>query len=110
MPQRTRRRRVNEAFLQAASRASFRLLEVIALALGLPHDALHHLFMPSHSSRLRLNYYPVMPHAPPDALGISPHKDSGFLTVHTRGRDACSVHADCACDEQGATNTTHATS
>ena len=62
-------------------RVSFRLLEAFALGLGQPPKALHPLFDTYHTSFLRLNYYPVTPGAAPDALGISDHKDAGFLTV-----------------------------
>jgi isopenicillin N synthase-like dioxygenase len=63
------------------SRISLKLLEVISIGLGLEPTALHGLFRPSHTSFLRLNYYPVTPGAAVDSLGISPHKDAGFLTV-----------------------------
>lgn len=60
---------------------SFKLLEVFSLGLGLPAGALHPLFQDRHTSFLRLNYYPITPGAQPDGLGISDHKDAGFLTV-----------------------------
>lgn len=72
---------INQRYFTEMSRISFRLLEVIATGLGLQPTALHGLFAPSHTSFLRLNYYPVTPGAAPDSLGISPHKDAGFLTV-----------------------------
>lgn len=62
-------------------RVAFRLLEALALGLGLQAKALHPLFETTHTSFLRLNYYPVTPGAPADALGISDHKDAGFLTL-----------------------------
>eukprot|EP00879_Flechtneria_rotunda_P009471 GHRR01009914.1.p1 GENE.GHRR01009914.1~~GHRR01009914.1.p1 ORF type:complete len:398 (+),score=78.90 GHRR01009914.1:2576-3769(+) len=74
-------RETNQRYFREMSRVAFRLLEVFAMGLGLPHNALHHLFQPSHTSFLRLNCYPVRQDAPPDGLGISPHKDAGFLTV-----------------------------
>lgn len=74
-------RPINQRYFTEMSRISFRLLEVIATGLGLQPTALHGLFAPSHTSFLRLNYYPVTPGAAPDSLGISPHKDAGFLTV-----------------------------
>jgi isopenicillin N synthase-like dioxygenase len=74
-------RDVNQRYFSEMSRVSFRLLEVISIGLGLEPTALHGLFKPSHTSFLRLNYYPVTPGAAPDSLGISPHKDAGFLTV-----------------------------
>ena len=60
---------------------SFKLLEVFALGLGQPAKALYPLFDTQHTSFLRLNYYPVTPNAEPGSLGISDHKDAGFLTV-----------------------------
>lgn len=60
---------------------AFKLLEIIAVSLGLPNKALHPLYQPSQSSRIRLNWYPVTPGAPANAFGVSHHKDSGFLTL-----------------------------
>jgi isopenicillin N synthase-like dioxygenase len=74
-------RAINQRYFTEMSRVAFRLLEVIAIGLGLEPTALHSLFKPSHTSFLRLNYYPVLPGAAADSLGISPHKDAGFLTV-----------------------------
>lgn len=74
-------REVNERYMREMARVSFRLLEVFALGLGLQPRALDSIFQPSHTSFLRLNYYPIVPDAAPDSLGISPHKDAGFLTV-----------------------------
>lgn len=74
-------RPINQRYFAEMARVSFRLLEVLAIGLGLQPTALHHLFQPSHTSFLRLNHYPVTPGAAPDSLGISPHKDAGFLTV-----------------------------
>lgn len=50
-------REVNEQYIREMSRVSFRLLEVFALGLGLQPRALDHMFQPSHTSFLRLNYY-----------------------------------------------------
>uniref|UniRef100_A0A7S4HNG0 Fe2OG dioxygenase domain-containing protein n=1 Tax=Odontella aurita TaxID=265563 RepID=A0A7S4HNG0_9STRA len=51
-----------------------------------------------HTSYLRMNYYPVCPstmHSRPDdkppPLGISPHKDAGFLTVLVQDDDCHSL-------------------
>eukprot|EP00879_Flechtneria_rotunda_P025919 GHRR01027578.1.p1 GENE.GHRR01027578.1~~GHRR01027578.1.p1 ORF type:complete len:233 (+),score=55.05 GHRR01027578.1:350-1048(+) len=74
-------RQLNEQFAKELARLSFKLLKVIALGLGLQQHALHHLFQPNPSSRLRLNTYPVAQHAAADSFGVSHHKDSGFLTV-----------------------------
>lgn len=74
-------RHLNEQFAAELTRLSFKLLEVVALGLELTARALHPLFLPSQCTLVRLNYYPVTPSAPPDAFGVSHHKDSGFLTV-----------------------------
>lgn len=50
-------REVNERYMREMARVSFRLLEVFALGLGLPPRALDHMFLPAHTSFLRLNYY-----------------------------------------------------
>lgn len=74
-------RELNQRFITELTRLASRLLEVIAMSLGLPSHALHSLFQPADSSRVRLNHYPVTPDAPEDSFGVSHHKDSGFLTV-----------------------------
>lgn len=79
-------REANERYMREMTRVSFRLLEVFALGLGLDPKALDHMFEPSHTSFLRLNYYPIVPNAAEDDLGISPHKDAGFLTVLVQDR------------------------
>ncbi|GMH02721.1 hypothetical protein Nepgr_004560 [Nepenthes gracilis] len=58
---------------------SYKLLELIALSLGLPADRLNGFFK-DHASFVRLNHYPPCP-SPHLALGIGRHKDSGALTV-----------------------------
>lgn len=46
----------------------------------------------SHSSYLRLNYYPICDSKEtPPPLGISPHKDAGFLTVLLQDDDCHSL-------------------
>jgi len=74
-------RSINEAYFKQMEHISFKLLEVFALGLGQPAKALYPLFDTQHTSFLRLNYYPVTPDAEPGSLGISDHKDAGFLTV-----------------------------
>ena len=60
---------------------SFRLLELIALSLGLPGKRLNGFFKgEAPSSFIRLNHYPACP-APDLALGVGRHKDAGALTV-----------------------------
>jgi hypothetical protein len=50
-------REVNERYQREMTRISHRLLEVFALGFGLQPTALNHMFEPSHTSFLRLNYY-----------------------------------------------------
>ncbi|KAK4491376.1 hypothetical protein RD792_002115 [Penstemon davidsonii] len=58
---------------------AFKLLELIALSLGLPKDRLNCYFQ-NQTSRIRLNYYPPCP-VPHLALGVGRHKDAGVLTI-----------------------------
>jgi isopenicillin N synthase-like dioxygenase len=69
---------------------ALRLVEAIAGNLGMPAGALAPCFRPSHTSFLRLNYYPpcATPARPtglalPQSgnLGVNPHTDSGALTL-----------------------------
>jgi len=69
---------------------SFRLLEGVALNLGLPGHGLEKAFRPNPTSFLRLNYYPPCARPAPadmpaggDAgeLGIHHHTDAGALTI-----------------------------
>ncbi len=69
-----------EKFYDACSVLSMRILGAISLGLGVPARALDGLFRPEHTSFLRLNYYPRCP-TPGANLGISPHTDSGAVTV-----------------------------
>ncbi|KAL7124704.1 hypothetical protein ABFS83_14G066500 [Erythranthe nasuta] len=59
---------------------AFKLLELIALSLGLPKDRLINGFFENQTSRVRLNYYPLCP-APHLTLGVGRHKDTGVLTI-----------------------------
>jgi len=78
------------AYYSACERLAFRLLGAIASNLGAPAAALHDSFLPTHSSFLRLNFYPICP-APehPEGLltptrghlGINHHTDAGALTL-----------------------------
>uniref|UniRef100_A0A6T9D389 Fe2OG dioxygenase domain-containing protein n=1 Tax=Haptolina ericina TaxID=156174 RepID=A0A6T9D389_9EUKA len=52
----------------------------MAEGLGMPADYFDDALREVHTSYLRLNYYPPNPD-PGNTLGISPHRDAGFLTV-----------------------------
>lgn len=82
-------------FYGAAEKLSFELLAALSRNLGMPPDYLAEGFRSSHSSFLRLNYYPVCPaparpqklDIPVDGhLGINHHTDAGALTVLVQDR------------------------
>lgn len=78
------------SYADACERLAFRLLAAISTNLGMPRDYLAAGFGATHSSFLRLNYYPMCatPARPeglnrPEGghLGVSHHTDAGVLTV-----------------------------
>lgn len=79
-----------QAYYDACDELSLQLLRVISVSLGAPERALDGCFRPSHTSFLRLNYYPRCPTPvrPTDLamaengyLGINHHTDAGALTL-----------------------------
>jgi len=83
-------RRALLAFMGSCERLAFRLLAALSLNLGMPADHLARGFRPTHTSFLRLNYYPLCPspahptgvRAPSRGhLGVNHHTDSGALTL-----------------------------
>ncbi|KAK4258728.1 hypothetical protein QN277_005143 [Acacia crassicarpa] len=58
---------------------AMRLLELVAMSLGLPPGRFEDFFK-DHTSMVRLNCYPSCP-SPDLALGVGPHKDPGVLTI-----------------------------
>jgi isopenicillin N synthase-like dioxygenase len=77
-------------FYAACEKIAFDLLSAISINLGLPADHLAAGFRPTHTSYLRLNYYPTCPtpESPADVstprtghLAINHHTDSGAITV-----------------------------
>ena len=58
---------------------AYKLMELIALSLGLPADRFHGFFK-DQTSYIRLNHYNPCP-APHLALGLGRHQDSGVLTI-----------------------------
>jgi len=68
------------AFYDACDALSLRLLRVMTRNLGMPGESLDGHFRPTHTSFLRLNYYPRCP-APGGHLGVNPHTDSGAVTL-----------------------------
>ncbi|OVA10519.1 Isopenicillin N synthase [Macleaya cordata] len=73
-------REVCEEYAIALKKLSFKLLELVALSLGLPAERLNGYFNDENTSFIRLNHYPPCP-APHLALGVGRHKDAGALTV-----------------------------
>ncbi|PON49205.1 Oxoglutarate/iron-dependent dioxygenase [Parasponia andersonii] len=68
-----------EEFAQEAQKLCTKLMELIALSLGLPTQRFSGFFKDQTTS-LKLNHYPPCP-IPNLALGLGRHKDSGILTV-----------------------------
>jgi isopenicillin N synthase-like dioxygenase len=58
---------------------ALKIMELIALSLGLPPKRFHDFFK-DETSWIRLNHYPPCPN-PDIVLGCGRHKDSGALTV-----------------------------
>ncbi|GLT55563.1 hypothetical protein SLA2020_286740 [Shorea laevis] len=57
----------------------YKLMELVALSLGLPADKFHGFFK-DQTSFVRVNHYPPCPD-PHLALGVGRHKDAGALTI-----------------------------
>ncbi|XP_050260070.1 gibberellin 20 oxidase 2-like [Quercus robur] len=58
---------------------AYKLMELVALSLGLPADRFHGFFK-DQTSYIRLNHYNPCP-SPHLALGLGRHQDSGVLTI-----------------------------
>ncbi len=78
------------AHYEACEALAFRLLAAISLNLGVPEQFLYHAFLPTHSSFVRINYYPRCPNPErpnglnlPSAgyLGVNQHTDAGAVTI-----------------------------
>lgn len=68
-------------YFRACELLSYRLLAAISSNLGMSPGFLSRGFGPSHSSFLRLNYYPVCPNPGNGHLGVNHHTDAGALTL-----------------------------
>ncbi|XVF67644.1 hypothetical protein PTKIN_Ptkin10aG0137900 [Pterospermum kingtungense] len=68
-----------EEYAEELEKLSYKLMEIIAMSLGLSADRFHGFFK-DQTSYIRLNHYPPCP-APDLALGLGRHKDSGALTI-----------------------------
>ncbi|XP_062096966.1 flavonol synthase/flavanone 3-hydroxylase-like [Humulus lupulus] len=68
-----------EGYAREVEKLSIKLMELIALSLGLPTTRFNEFFK-DQTSFIRLNHYPPCP-IPHLALGVGRHKDSGTLTI-----------------------------
>ncbi|CAB9507201.1 Flavonol synthase/flavanone 3-hydroxylase [Seminavis robusta] len=89
-------------YFDACAKLSHRVACLMARGMGLPEtDSFLQDLKHQHSSYLRLNYYPpcqqpsaaVTNEPDPTPLGISPHKDAGFLTVLLQDDECHSLQA-----------------
>ena len=81
---------IMQGFYQACDALALRLVDVVAINLGMPAGSLEEFFRPGHTSFLRLNYYPKCPKpvrpegvavANDGYLGVNHHTDSGAITL-----------------------------
>ena len=75
---------VIRAYYASCKALSLRLLSAVAVNLGVAPEELTWRFEGTHTSFLRLNYYPKHPLAPADdnrPFGVGEHTDSGALTL-----------------------------
>ncbi|KAJ4827422.1 hypothetical protein Tsubulata_011069 [Turnera subulata] len=68
-----------EEYAKEVEKLAYKLMELIALSLGLPGNRFHPFFK-DQTTYIRLNHYPPCP-SPHLALGLGRHKDSGALTI-----------------------------
>ncbi|XP_062178116.1 protein DMR6-LIKE OXYGENASE 2-like isoform X3 [Alnus glutinosa] len=68
-----------QEYAQEMVKLAYKLMELVALSLGLPGDKFHGFFK-DQTSFIRLNHYPPCP-SPHLALGVGRHKDGGALTI-----------------------------
>ncbi|MED6159696.1 hypothetical protein PIB30_044622 [Stylosanthes scabra] len=68
-----------EDYAQEVEKLAYKLMELIALSLGLEANRFRGFFK-HNTSNIRLNHYPPCPY-PHLALGLGRHKDTGVLTV-----------------------------
>ncbi|CAJ1939369.1 unnamed protein product [Sphenostylis stenocarpa] len=69
-----------EEYVGEMKKLSFKLMELIALSLGLEANKFEEFFMKDETSSIRLNHYPPCPY-PHLALGVGRHTDPGALTI-----------------------------
>ncbi|KAJ1398402.1 Oxoglutarate/iron-dependent dioxygenase [Sesbania bispinosa] len=69
-----------QEYIQEVEKLAFKLLELIALSLGLEAKRFEEFFIKDQTSFVRLNHYPPCPY-PHLALGVGRHKDPVGLTI-----------------------------
>ncbi|XP_027347582.1 probable 2-oxoglutarate-dependent dioxygenase At5g05600 [Abrus precatorius] len=69
-----------QEYIQKMEKLSYKLLELIAMSLGLEAKSFEEYFIKDQTSFIRLNHYPPCPY-PDLALGVGRHKDPGALTI-----------------------------
>ncbi|GAU31827.1 hypothetical protein TSUD_58280 [Trifolium subterraneum] len=72
-------RAIIEEYLEEMEKLAYKLLELIALSLGLEAKRFEEFFK-LQTSFIRFNHYPPCP-SPHLALGVGRHKDAGALTI-----------------------------
>lgn len=68
-----------EEYAEEVEKLAYKLMELIAMSLGLVPNRFREFFI-HNTSNIRLNHYPPCPY-PHLALGLGRHKDTGVLTV-----------------------------
>lgn len=68
-----------EEYAEEMVKLGSKLMEAIAVSLGLPAKRFEEFFK-DQTSFIRLNHYPPCP-SPDLALGVGRHKDAGVLTI-----------------------------
>lgn len=77
-------------YFEELTKLAEKIASLMAEGLGMPATYFDRELREEHTSYLRLNYYP--PHPDPGAsLGISPHRDAGFLTILWQDPDCHSL-------------------
>ncbi|KAK7252069.1 hypothetical protein RIF29_35777 [Crotalaria pallida] len=69
-----------QEYIKEVEKLAYKLLELIALSLGLEAKRFEEFFIKDQTSSIRLNHYPACPY-PHLALGVGRHKDPGALTI-----------------------------
>jgi isopenicillin N synthase-like dioxygenase len=75
-------------FYEVCEQLAFKVLAAISDNLGASHGQTSRYFRPSHTSFLRLNYYPPYPRPDSIPLGVNPHTDAGALTLLLQDQQA----------------------